>query len=90
MNEALGLLEVKGLSSAIVAADTAVKASNVVISSIENTKGGGLHTVKIRGEVSSVSAALDASLSVAKENKSFYSMVLIARPSDDTEILAKK
>lgn len=41
MKQALGLLEVQGLSTAVVAADTMAKAANVRLLEVENTKGSG-------------------------------------------------
>ena len=41
MKQALGLVEISGLSTAVVVADTMAKAANVRILEIENTKGLG-------------------------------------------------
>lgn len=56
---ALGLIEVYGYLGAIEAADTALKAANVNLIGCEIVKGG-LVTVKIEGDVSSVKAAVEA------------------------------
>jgi energy-coupling factor transport system substrate-specific component len=57
--EALGLIEVNGYLGAIEAADTALKAANVSLIGCEIIKGG-LVTVKIQGDVSSVKVAVAA------------------------------
>ncbi|GCD08808.1 BMC domain-containing protein [Clostridium tagluense] len=56
---ALGLIEVKGYLGAIEAADIALKAANVSLIGCEIVKGG-LVTVKLEGDVSSVKAAVEA------------------------------
>ena len=58
MKQALGLVEISGLSTAVVVADTMAKAANVRILEIENTKGLGYMTIKIVGDVGAVNAAV--------------------------------
>ena len=60
MKQALGLVEISGLSTAVVVADTMAKAANVRILEIENTKGLGYMTIKIVGDVGAVNAAVNA------------------------------
>ncbi|OWD30673.1 ethanolamine utilization protein EutM, partial [Escherichia coli] len=57
--EALGMVETKGLVSAIEAADTMVKSANVTLVGYEKI-GSGLVTVMVRGDVGAVNAATDA------------------------------
>ena len=52
--KALGIIETYGLTSAVEAADTAVKAANVVLIGYELARGSGLTTVKVVGDVGSV------------------------------------
>ncbi len=59
MNNALGLIETKGLVGAIEAADAMVKAANVSLIG-KVLVGGGLVTVMVRGDVGAVKAAVDA------------------------------
>ena len=54
--EALGMVETKGLVSAIEAADTMVKSANVTLVGYEKI-GSGLVTVMVRGDVGAVKAA---------------------------------
>lgn len=81
MISSLGLIEVVGLVGAIEAADTAVKAANVRVIGYELTKGGGMVTVKIEGEVSAVKAAVDAAVMAAERLTTVVSQLVIARPS---------
>lgn len=82
---ALGLIEVVGMTAAIVAADTAVKSANVRLLGYENSKGGGMITVKFEGDVGAVKAALEsASVAASKVNR-IVSKHLIPRPSAEIE-----
>lgn len=59
MNNALGLVETKGLVGAIEAADAMVKSANVQLIGYEKI-GSGLITVMVRGDVGAVKAAVDS------------------------------
>ena len=83
MISSLGLIEVVGLVGAIETADTAVKAANVRVIDYELTKGGGMVTVKIEGEVSAVKAAVDAAVMAAERLTTVVSQLVIARPSEE-------
>ena len=58
--EALGMVETKGLVGAIEAADAMVKSANVSLVGYEKI-GSGLVTVMVRGDVGAVKASVDAS-----------------------------
>ena len=57
MNDALGMIETKGLVGAVEAADAMVKAANVTLVGTEKI-GSGLVTVMVRGDVGAVKACL--------------------------------
>ncbi|MBI9073059.1 MAG: BMC domain-containing protein [Melioribacteraceae bacterium] len=82
MNEALGLIETKGLISAIEAADAMAKAADIKIVSREKSSAA-LITIKITGEVAAVKAALDAGSAAAKRVGQLVSAHIIPRPHDD-------
>jgi len=86
-SQALGLIETVGLPPAIEAADAAVKSANVSLLGYEKTRGGGLVTVKLRGDVGAIKAAVEAGGAAASRVGRVYSMHVIARPHSDTEIL---
>lgn len=65
MNNALGLVETKGLVGAIEAADAMVKSANVQLVGYEKI-GSGLVTVMVRGDVGAVKAAVDAGSAAAR------------------------
>lgn len=81
MKEALGLIETVGMAAAIEAADTCVKSANVELIGYELTRGQGMVTVKIKGDVGAVKAAVEsAKVSAAKVNK-VVSTLIIPRPA---------
>lgn len=78
----LGVIETVGLVAAIAAADIALKTANVDLIGYEISKGDGLVTVKIQGDVSAVNAAIkSAKISAAKVN-TVLSTTVIARPDE--------
>jgi len=83
---ALGLIETKGLVGAIEAADAMTKAADVELIGKERS-GGGLITVKIKGDVAAVRAAVDAGAAAAQRVGQLVSVHVIPRPDDGTEIL---
>ncbi|MDY3973864.1 ethanolamine utilization microcompartment protein EutM [uncultured Veillonella sp.] len=85
-NEALGLVETKGLVGSIEAADAMVKAANVYLIGKE-TIGGGFVTVMVRGDVGAVKAATDAGAAAAQRVGELVSVHVIPRPHSDVEII---
>ena len=85
MKQALGLVEISGLSTAVVVADTMAKAANVRILEIENTKGLGYMTIKIIGDVGAVNAAVNAGKQIGTANGKLVSWKVIPRPSDSVD-----
>lgn len=82
--EALGLIETKGLVGAIEAADAMVKAANVVLSGKEYI-GAGFVTVTVRGDVGAVKAAIDAGAAAARRVGELVSVHVIPRPHSEAE-----
>ena len=62
--EALGMVETRGLTAAIEAADAMTKAAEVALVGTEKI-GSGLVTVMVRGDVGAVKAAVESGLGVA-------------------------
>ena len=80
MNEAIGLIETKGLVAQIEAADAMLKAANVTL--VKQIQIGGAYvTTVIRGDVGSVRAAVDAGAAAASKIGELVSAHIIARPS---------
>ena len=84
MQEALGMIETRGLVGAIEAADAMVKAANVQLIGKEHV-GGGLVTVMVRGDVGAVKAAVEAGSTAAKRIGELISVHVIPRPHGEVE-----
>ena len=82
--EALGMVETKGLVGAIEAADAMVKAANVTLIGKVHV-GGGLVTVMVRGDVGAVKAATDAGACSAEKVGEVVAQHVIPRPRTDVE-----
>ena len=83
---ALGLIETKGLIGAIEAADAMVKAANVKLIGKEKV-GGGYVTVFVRGDVGAVKAATDAGAAAAERVGELVSVHVIPRPHTDLDLI---
>ncbi|QDU90631.1 Major carboxysome shell protein 1A [Pirellulimonas nuda] len=81
MQQAIGLIETKGLVPLVEATDAMAKAANVKIEKRVDL-GGGLVTTVVSGDVGSVRAAVDAGASAASQAGTLISSHIIARPSD--------
>ena len=82
--EALGMIETKGLVGAIEAADAMVNAANVVLIGKENI-GSVYETVMVRGDVGAVKAATDAGAAAARRVGELVSVHVIPRPHSEAE-----
>ena len=89
MNEALGMVETRGLVAAIEAADAMVKAANVTLIGSEKI-GSGLVSVMVRGDVGAVQAAVDAGACAAEKVGEIVSQHVIPRPHTDVEKILPK
>ncbi|MDO7787832.1 propanediol utilization microcompartment protein PduA [Desulforamulus aquiferis] len=89
MNDALGMVETKGLVGAIEAADAMVKAANVSLVGYEKI-GSGLVTVMVRGDVGAITAATDAGAAAARNVGEVVSVHVIPRPHSDVEKILPK
>jgi ethanolamine utilization protein EutM len=82
--EALGMIETKGLTGAIEAADAMVKAANVVLEGREYV-GAAYVLVTVRGDVGAVKAATDAGAAAARRVGELVSVHVIPRPHEEAE-----
>jgi ethanolamine utilization protein EutM len=83
-NEALGMIETKGLVGSIEAADVMVKAANVILIGKEYI-GAGYVTVMVRGDLDAVKTATDAGAAAARRVGELVSAHVIARPHERVE-----
>ena len=82
--EALGMVETRGLTAAIEAADAMVKAAEVVLIGTEKI-GSGLVTVMVRGDVGAVKAATETGGAAAAKLGELVAVHVIPRPHNDVE-----
>ena len=87
--EALGMVETRGLTAAIEAADAMTKAAEVVLIGTEKI-GSGLVTVMVRGDVGAVKAAVEAGTSAASKLGELVASHVIPRPHNDVEKILPK
>ena len=82
--EALGMVETRGLVASIEAADTMLKAANVVLVGTEKI-GSGLVTVMVRGDVGAVKAPVETGADAAGRLGELVATHVIPRPHNDVE-----
>lgn len=88
---AVGILEVFGLATAFLAADAGCKAGNVTLENFDKNKPANadalpvplLVTIKFRGSVTDVEAAVEAGIQVAKATTGVVQSYIIPRPTQD-------
>ncbi len=87
--ESLGMIETRGLTAAIEAADAMVKAAEVTLVGTEKI-GSGLVSVMVRGDVGAVKAAVEAGTAAASRLGEIIATHVIPRPHADVEKILPK
>ena len=82
--QALGMVETRGLTAAIEAADAMIKSAEVTLVGTEKV-GSGLVTVMVRGDVGAVKAATEAGSAAASRLGELVAVHVIPRPHNDVE-----
>lgn len=80
--QAVGMVETRGLCALLEASDAALKAANVTLVGWEKI-GSGLVTAFFRGDVAAVKAATDAAAAAAAQIGEVLSVHVIPRPHED-------
>ena len=86
--QAVGMIECKGLCALMEACDAALKSANVTMTGWEKV-GSGYVTGFFRGDVAAVKAATDAGAAAAAQVGEVISVQVIPRPHDDLSVLGK-
>jgi ethanolamine utilization protein EutM len=89
MQEALGIVETRGLVAAVEAADAMVKAAKVKLLGHQKVKAG-LIAVMVGGDVGAVKAATDAGAAAAQRVGVMVSVHVIPRPHEDIDRILPK
>lgn len=87
--KSLGLIETYGLLAGVEAADAAVKSANVELVGYELSKGSGMTTIKVEGDVGAVKAAIQAAQAAAEKVGRVAAVRVIARPAAGIEMLVR-
>jgi microcompartment protein CcmL/EutN len=80
-DDAIGLVETRGLVGLVEASDAMCKAANVRLARMVQI-GGGFVTTIVRGDVGSVRAAVDAGAEAARRVGELVSAHVIPRPHE--------
>lgn len=86
--QAVGMIECKGLCALLEATDAALKAANVRLVGWEKV-GGGYVTSFFRGDVAAVKAATDAGAAAASQVGEVIAVQVIPRPHEGLAGLGK-
>lgn len=86
MAEALGLIETRGFTAMVEAADAMVKAARVELVGYEKI-GGGYVTAIVRGDVAAVKAATEAGQRAAERVGELISVHVIPRPHANIDLV---
>jgi ethanolamine utilization protein EutM len=81
VQQAIGMIETRGLCALLEAADAALKSANVTLAGWEKV-GSGYVTAFFRGDVAAVKAATDAGAAAAAQVGQVISVQVIPRPHD--------
>lgn len=81
---ALGMIETRGLTAAIEAADAMIKSAEVALIGTEKI-GSGLVTVMVRGDVGAVNAAVESGSAAASRLGELVATHVIPSPHTDVE-----
>jgi ethanolamine utilization protein EutM len=89
MNDAIGMVETKGMVPLVHATDAMLKTANVRYRGWKKV-GSGFCTVFIAGDVAAVQAAIDAGAAAARSVGEVKSVKIIPRPHHDLEAVLPK
>ncbi len=97
MGKAVGIIEVFGLACAFVACDAGCKAADVTVETFDKNKPAKADSlpvplivcIKFRGNVDSVTAAIEAAKEAANRLTGVVSSHIIASAEEDTEYMLK-
>jgi ethanolamine utilization protein EutM len=88
--QAIGLLETKGLSPLVYGVDAMLKAANVKLVGPAKNVGSALISAIVTGDVAAVKAAIDAGAEAAATIGEVVSVQVIARPHEETNAVLPK
>ena len=88
--QALGMIETRGLIALVEATDAMLKSANVTLVGPMTQVGNAMVTVCVSGDVASVKAATEAGKVAAQSLGEVISTSIIARPHSDLGVVLPK
>ncbi len=88
--QAIGLIETRGLTALIEATDAMLKSANVELVGPMIQVGNAMVTVCVTGDVAAVKAATEAGKIAAQSLGEIVSVSVIARPHEDLAVVLPK
>jgi len=88
--QALGMIETRGLIALVEATDAMLKSANVEIVGPMTQVGNAMVTVCVTGDVAAVKAATEAGKTAAQTLGEIVSVSVIARPHDEVAVVLPK
>ncbi len=88
--EAIGMIETRGLVALVEATDAMLKAANVELAGPMVQVGNALVTATVGGDVAAVKAATDAGAAAARRVGELVSVHVIPRPHAEVERILPK
>lgn len=90
MQQALGMIETRGLIALVEATDAMLKSANVELVGPMTQVGNAMVTVCVTGDVAAVKAATEAGRTAAQSLGEIVSVSVIARPNAETSVVLPK
>ena len=90
MQQAIGMIETRGLIALVEATDAMLKSANVNIVGPMTQVGNAMVTVVVTGDVAAVKAATEAGKAAAQGLGEIVSVSVIARPQDELNVILPK
>ncbi len=88
--QAIGLIETRGLVALVEATDAMLKSANVELVGPATQVGNAMITVVVTGDVAAVKAATEAGRTAAQSLGEVVSVNVIARPHSDLSVVLPK
>lgn len=88
--QAIGLIETRGLVALVEATDSMLKSANVTLVGPMTQVGNAMVTVAVTGDVAAVKAATEAGKAAAQSLGEIVSTSVIARPHNDLGVVLPK
>lgn len=85
--QALGILETKGLACLVAGTDAMLKAADVSLIGPMKSVGSGLCSAMVEGDVAAVKASIEVGSQTAQEIGEVVSVQVIPRPHDEVNAI---